>query len=119
MNQDQRAKFMCDREEPVQAGVGKLRISHPRADLDAEKAWVAHAPAHLIDSSVGVLQSDRRQRSEAAWMLVGDPREELVLSRRQFGSSGRRRGVTERNRNWGKHLHRNAFTVHVDDPGFW
>jgi hypothetical protein len=48
---------MCDGEEPVQARVGKLGISDPRADLDAEKAWVAHAPAHLIDGSVGVLQS--------------------------------------------------------------
>jgi hypothetical protein len=109
---------MRDREEPIQAGVGKLRGSDPRADLYAEKASVAHAPAHLVDGSVRVLQSYGPQRSEAAWVLVGDPGEELVLCCRQFGSSGRRRGVTERNRNRGKHLHPNAFTVHVDDPSF-
>jgi hypothetical protein len=82
---------MGDREEPVQAGVGKLRISNPRTDLYAEKASVAHAPAHLIDGSVGVLQSDGSQRSEATWVLLGDPGEELVLRRGQFGgASGRR-----------------------------
>src|ERR1700722_14338903 len=110
---------MRDREEPIQAGIGKLRISDPRADLYAEKASVAHAPADLIDGSVRVLQSDGPQRSEAARVRVGDPSEELVLCCRQFGSFGRRRGVTECNRNWGKHLHPNAFTVHVDDPSFW
>jgi hypothetical protein len=118
MNQDQCAEFMRDGKEPVEVRVGKLGIPGPRADLDAKKPRVVHAPAHLINSSVRVLQSDSPQRSEAAWMLVGDPREELVLCCRQFGSSGRRRGVTERNRNWGKHLHPNAFTVHVDDPSF-
>jgi hypothetical protein len=109
---------MRDREEPIQAGIGKLRISNPRADLYAEKASVAHAPAHLIDGSVRVLQSDGPQRSEAAWVLVGDPGEELVLCCRQFGSSGRRCVVAERHRNWRKHLHRNAFPVHVKDPRF-
>ena len=110
---------MRDGEEPIQAGVGKLRISDPRADLYAKKAAVAHTAAHLIDGSVRVLQSNGPQRSEAARVRVGDPSEELVLCCRQFGSSGRRRGVTECNRNWGKHLHPNAFTVHVDDPSFW
>jgi hypothetical protein len=79
MDQDEGAELMGDREEPIQAGVGKLCISDPRADLYAEKASVAHAAAHLIDGSVRVLQSDGPQRSEAAWMLVGDPRKELVL----------------------------------------
>jgi hypothetical protein len=109
---------MCDREEPVQAGVGKLRIPDPRADLDTEKPGEAHAPADLVDGSVGVLQGDGSQRSEACWVLEGDSGEELVLCCRQFRGAGRRRGVAERHRNWRKHLHRNAFTVHVHDPSF-
>jgi hypothetical protein len=107
---------MRNREEPVQTGVGKLGIPDPRADLNTEKAPVAHASAHLIDGSVGVLQSDGAQRGEAGWVLVGEPGEEIVLRFRQFGSAGHRCGVTERHRNRGKHLHPNAFTVHVDDP---
>ena len=90
---------MRDREESIQARVGKLRISDPRADLYAKKTAVAHASAHLIDGSVRVLQSNGSQRSEAARVRVGDPSEELVLRCRQFGSCGRRRGVTECHRN--------------------
>jgi hypothetical protein len=118
MDQDQGAKFVCDREKPVQAGVGQLGISYPRADLDAKKASVAHAAAHLINSSVGVLQGDGPQRSEACWVREGDSGEELVLCCCQFRGAGRRCGVAECYRNWRKHLHRNAFTVHVNDPGF-
>jgi hypothetical protein len=118
MNQDQSAEFVRDRKEPVQAGVGKFGISYPRADLDTEKSRVTHAPAQLIDGSVGVLQRDRSQRSEAGRVLVGDPGEEIVLRRRQFAGAARRGGVTERHRDRGKHLHRNAFTIHIDDPSF-
>jgi hypothetical protein len=107
---------MRDSKEPVQAGVGELGNGDPRADLDAEEAPIAHAPAHLVDGPVGVLQGDSAQRSEAGWVLVGDPGEELVLRRRQFGGAGRRRRVTKRHRNRGKHLQPNTFTVHVDDP---
>jgi hypothetical protein len=110
---------MRDREEPVQAGVGKLRIPDPRSDLNTEKASVAHAQAHFIDGSVGVLQSDGPQRSEAGGVLVSDPGEEFILRRCQFGSARDRRRVTERHRNRGKHLHPNAFTVHVGDPSLW
>jgi hypothetical protein len=118
MDQDQGAKFMRDGKEPVQAWVGELDIPDPCADLDTEEARLAHAPAHLVDGQVGVLQRDRAQRSEASWVLVGDPGEELVLSRCQFGGADRRCRVAERHRNRGKHLHRNAFTIHVDDSGF-
>jgi hypothetical protein len=58
MDQDQSAYFIRDSKEPVEARVGKLGISDPRADLDAEKPRVAHAPAHLVDGSVRVLQGD-------------------------------------------------------------
>jgi hypothetical protein len=79
MDQDQRVEFMCDREEPVQAGVGKLRLPDPRANLDTEKPGAAHALAHLVDGSVGVLQGDGPERSETCWVLECDSVEELVL----------------------------------------
>ncbi|MDT5260459.1 MAG: hypothetical protein QOD10_5539 [Mycobacterium sp.] len=88
MDQDQGDKFMRDGKEPVQARVGELGIPDPRADLDADEARLAHAPAHLVDGPVGVLQRDGAQRSEASWVLVGDPGEELVLRRGQFGGAG-------------------------------
>jgi hypothetical protein len=47
---------MRDREEPVQAGVGELGIPDPRTDLDTDKPGIAHAPPHLVDGSVRVLQ---------------------------------------------------------------
>ena len=119
MDQDQSAEFMRDRKEPVQARVGKFVISYPRADLDTEKPRVTHAPAHLVDSSVGVLQGDGPQSSKARWVIEGDSGEELVLRCCQFRGAGRRCGVAERHRDRGKHLHRNAFTVHVDDSSFW
>ena len=118
MDQDQSAEFMRDRKEPVQARVGKFVISYPRADLDTEKPGVTHAPAHLVDSSVGVLQGDGPQRSKARWVIEGDSGEELVLRCCQFRGAGRRCVVAERHRNWRKHLHRNAFAVHVKDPRF-
>jgi hypothetical protein len=89
MNQDQGVQFMCGREEPIQAGVGELGISDPRADLDAEKPRVAHAAAHLINGSVWVLQGDGSQRSEACWVLEGDAGEKLILCCRQFGGASR------------------------------
>jgi len=49
---------MCDSKEAIEAGVGEFGIPDPRADLDTEKSRVAHATAHLLDGSVGVLQSD-------------------------------------------------------------
>jgi hypothetical protein len=88
MDQDQDTKFVRDAKEPVQARVGELDIPDPRADLDTEETRLVHAPAHLVDGPVGVLQCDGAQRSEASWMLVGDPGEELVLRRRQFGGAG-------------------------------
>jgi hypothetical protein len=118
MDQDQRAEFMRDSEEPVQARVGELGAADLCADLDAEEAPIAHAPAHLVDGPVGVLQGDGAQRSEAGWVLVHNPGEELVLSRCQFGGAGSRRPVAERHRNRRKHLHGNAFTIHIDEPGF-
>jgi len=118
MDQDQSAEFMRDCKESVQAGVAKFGIPDPCADLDTEKPRMAHAPAHLVDGSVGVLQGDGAQSSEAGWMLVGDPGEEFVLRYRQFRGARRRCGVAEGHRDRGKHLHRNAFTVHVSDPSF-
>ena len=116
MNQHQRAEFMCDREEPVQARVGQLDAADSGADLDTEESRLAHAPAQLADGPVGVLQGHSAQRGEAAGVLAGDPGEEFVLSRSQFSGAGRRRPVAERHRNRRKHLHGNAVTVHVDDP---
>jgi hypothetical protein len=109
---------MRDGKEPVEAGVGKLGTSYPRADFDTEKPRMAHAAAHLVDGSVGVLQGDGAQRSEACWVLAGDPGEELVLRCRQLRGAGRGCVVTERHRNWRKHLHRNAFALHIGDPCF-
>jgi hypothetical protein len=88
MDQDQGAKFMRDGKEPVQARVGELGIPDPRADLNADEARLAHAPAHLVDGSVGVLQRAGAQHGEASWVLVGDPGEELVLRQGQFGGAG-------------------------------
>ncbi|MCW2654203.1 MAG: hypothetical protein JWR32_5179 [Mycobacterium sp.] len=119
MDQNQGAKFMRDGEEPVQTRVGQLGTADLRADLDAEESPMAHAPAHLVDGPVGVLQGDGAQRTEAGWVLAGDPGEELVLSPREFGRPGRRRLVAECHRNRRKHLHGNAFTVHVNEPGIW
>lgn len=58
MDQDQSAEFMRDRKEAIEAGVGKLGIADPRTDLETDKPWLTHAPAHLVDSSVGVLQGN-------------------------------------------------------------
>jgi hypothetical protein len=88
MDQDQGGKFMRDGKEPVQARVGKFDIPDPCADLDTEEARLSHAPAHLVDGSLGVLQRDGTERSEASWVLVGDPGEELVLRQGQVGSAG-------------------------------
>ncbi|MDT5184217.1 MAG: hypothetical protein QOI29_2375 [Mycobacterium sp.] len=117
MDQDQGDKFMRDGKEPVQARVGELGIPDPRADLDADEARLAHAPAHLVDGPVGVLQGNGAQRSEAGWVLAHDPGEELVLSRRQFGRAGRGRVVAKRHGNRRKHLYGNAFPIHVGEPG--
>ena len=118
MDQHQGAKFMRDGKEPVQARVGQLHTADPGADLDTEESRMAHAPTHLVDGPVGVLQGDGAQRGEAGWVLAHDPGEELVLSRRQFGRAGGRRLVAERHRNRRKNLHGNAFTIHIDEPGF-
>ena len=88
MDQDQGAKFMRDGKEPVQARVGELGTPDPRADLDTEESRLLHAPTHLVDGPVGVLQRDGAQRCEAGRVLVGDPGEELVLRRGQFGGAG-------------------------------
>jgi hypothetical protein len=58
MNQHQRAEFMGDREEPVQARVGELDVADTAADLDTEETRSSHAPAHLIDGPVGVLKGN-------------------------------------------------------------
>jgi hypothetical protein len=116
MNQHQRAEFMCDREEPVQARVGEFDAADSGADLDTEESRLAHAPAQLVDGPVGVLKGDGAQRRETAGVLVSDPGEKIVLSRRQFGCADRVRLIAECHRNRRKHLHGNAVTVHVDDP---
>jgi hypothetical protein len=118
MDQDQSAKFMRDGKEPVEAGFSKLGIPDPRADLNTEKPRMTHPAPHLVDGTVGVLQGDRAQRRKARRVLSGDSCEELVLRCCQFRGPRRRGFVTKRHRNWRKHLHRNAFTVHVDDPSF-
>ena len=119
MDQEQRAKLMCDAKEPVQARVGELGFPDPRADLDTEEPRLPHAPAHLVDGQVGILQPDGAQRGKASWVLAGDPGEELILRRGQFGGAGGRCAVAERHRNRGKNLHPNAFGVHIDEPGPW
>jgi hypothetical protein len=89
MDKDQGAEFMRDGKKPVQARVGQLDAADLRADLDTEESMMAHAPPHLVDGAVRVLQGEGAQRSEAGWVLAHDPGEELVLSRRQFGRAGR------------------------------
>jgi hypothetical protein len=118
MDQDQGVKFVRDGKEPVQARVGQLGVADPRSDLDTEESPTSHATAQLVDGPVGVLHGDGAQRAEAGGVLAHDPGEELVLSRRQFGRADRRRLVAERHRNRRKHLHSNAFTVHIDKPRF-
>ena len=117
MHQDQSAKFMRDGEEPVQAGIGQLNAADLRADLDAEESALTHAPAHLVDGSIRVLHGQGAQRGKTSRVLSDDPAEELVLNRRQFSRTGRRCLVAERHRYRRKHLHRNAFAVHVGEPG--
>ena len=117
MHQDQSAKFMRDGEEPVQARVGQLGTADLGADLDAEESALTHAPAHLVDGSIRVLHGQGAQRGKMSRVLSDDPAEELVLSRRQFSRTGRRCLVAERHRYRRKHLHRNAFAVHVGEPG--
>ena len=117
MHQDQSAKFMRDGEEPVQARVGQLGTADLGADLDAEKSVPAHAVAHLVNGPGGILKCDGAQRSKTSRVLSDDPAEELVLNRRQFSRTGRRCLVAERHRYRRKHLHRNAFAVHVGEPG--
>jgi hypothetical protein len=116
MDQHQCAEFSRGGKEAVQAGLAEFGIPDPRADFDAQKA-PAHAPAHLVDGQVGVLQGDGAQRRKAGWMLVGDPGEEVVLSRGQFGRPCRRRPIAERHWNRRKHLHGNALPIHIHDPG--
>jgi hypothetical protein len=118
MDQNHCAEFVRDGEEPIQARVGQLDTIDLRADLEAEESSVAHASAHLVDGPVRVLQGDSAQRREADGVLVHYPGEELVLSRRQFGRTGRRRRVAKSHGYRRKHLHSNAFTVHVCEPGF-
>jgi hypothetical protein len=110
---------MRDGKKSVQAGVGEFGIPDPRADLDSEEAALVHAPAHLVDAAIGILQGDGAQRSEATGVIVGDSGEELVLRQRQFGRAGRRRLIAERHRNRRKHLHGNAFTIHIHEPSRW
>ena len=88
MDQEQRAEFVRDGKEPVQARVGEFGIPDPRADLDTEEPRLLHAPAHLVDGQVGILQPDGAQRGKASWVLAGDPGEELILRRGQFGGAG-------------------------------
>ncbi|MDT5137628.1 MAG: hypothetical protein QOD58_1890 [Mycobacterium sp.] len=116
MYQYQGAKFCRDGKEAVQARVGQFGIPDSRADLDTEESRLAHAPAQLFDGPVGVLKGDGAQCGETTGVLVDDPGEEIVLSRRQFGRTHRVRVIAERHRNRRKHLHGNAVTVHVDDP---
>ena len=118
MDEDERAKFIRNGKEPVQARVGQLGTPDLCADLDAEESRSPHALAQLVGGPVGILERDGAQRSEASGVLVGDPCEELVLSGRQFGCAGRVRLVAERHGNRRKHLQANARTVHVGDPGF-
>jgi hypothetical protein len=114
MDHDERAQFVCNSEEAVQLGVGQLGVPDLRADLDAEEARLAHAAMHLIHSPVGILQRDGAKGGKAGWMLANDVCEELVLRHRQFGGTGRRRPVAECHGYWRKHLHGNAFAIHVD-----
>jgi hypothetical protein len=107
---------MRDGEEPVQARVGQLGSADLGADLDAEESALAYAPAHLVDGSIRVLHGQRAQRREAGWVVAHDLGEELVLSRCQLSRTGSRCLVAERHRDRRKHLHRNALTVHVDEP---
>jgi hypothetical protein len=81
MDQDQGAQFVRDAKEAVQARVGEFGSAYLGADLDTEEAWLAHAPAHLVDGPVGILQRNGAERSEASRVLMGDAGEELVLRR--------------------------------------
>lgn len=89
MDKDQSAKFSRDGKKAVQTGVGKLGVRDTRSDLDTVKAELTHTTAHLVDGSVGILQGNRAQRSEAGRVLVGNSCHEVVLGRRQFGRAAR------------------------------
>jgi hypothetical protein len=89
VDEDQGAEFVRDGEKPVQAWVAELGVSDSGANLDADKAALAHAATHLVDRAVRILQRDGGQSGEAGWVFAGDSSEELVLCRRQFGSSRR------------------------------
>lgn len=100
MDENQGAELVGDSEKPIQAGIGEFGVADARTDLHAEEASVAHAPAHLVDGTVGILQGNRAKRGESGRVLVDNSSEELVLNRRQFGRAARRCPVTERDRNW-------------------
>jgi hypothetical protein len=117
MDEDQRTEFVRDGEEPVKARVGELDIADPGTDFDTEESATVHALPHLLDGPVGVLQGDGAQCCKARRMSVHQSREELVLSRREFGRACRGSPVAERHRNRRKHLHRNAVTIHICEPG--
>lgn len=89
MDENQGVELVGDSEKPIQAGVGEFGVTDPRTDLHAEEATVAHAPAHLVDGAVGVLQGNGAKRGESGRVPVNDLGEELVLSRGQLGGAGR------------------------------
>ena len=82
MHQHQGVEFGGDGEKPVKARVGQFETADLGADLDTEKPRRAHAPAHLVDGLVGILQWDGRERGEAGRMLTHHPSEEVVLDSR-------------------------------------
>lgn len=117
MDENQGVEFVGSSKETIEAWVAEFGVADARTDLHAEEATVAHAPAHLVDGPVGILQRNSAKRGESGRVLVNDSSEELVLNRRQFGRAARRCPVTERDRNWRKHLHGNAFAIHVGNAG--
>lgn len=106
-------------KESVQARIAQLGVDDLRADLDSEESRTPHAPTHLLDGKVGILQGDGGQRSKPGGVLLHESGKELVLGRRQLRCPARRRPITERNRNRGKDLCRNTVMIHVGDSGGW
>jgi len=99
MDEDQGVKLVRDGKKPIQAPVGQLDNADLGTDLDTEESRLTHAPPHLVDGAIGVLQGDRAERGEAGWVPTHDAGEELILGRRQFCRTCCRRPVAERHWN--------------------
>ncbi len=117
VDEDQRAEFVGDGEEPVEALVGEFVAANLGGDLDPEEAGAGHAPAQLGDGEVGILQRHRAQGGEPGGVLGDDPGEEVILGFGQFRGAGGVGLVTEGHRDRRDHLEVDTVAVHIGQPG--